>query len=55
MNITDDEILAVWNDMVRIYGDNLPDPVHCPIEFAYRLKLYNYEMFLNEFHKIPQG
>ena len=48
---TDKEIINVWNDLVRIYGDDLPDLEHCPNEFAYRLKLYYYERYLNEFNK----
>lgn len=55
MNITDEEIMVVWNDMVRIHGDSLPDPIHCPNQFGYLLKLYYYERYLNEFHKNPQG
>lgn len=51
---TDEEIINVWNDLVRIYGDDLPDPEHCPNEFAYRLKLYYYERVLNEFNKTNQ-
>ena len=32
----------MYEDMVRIFGDKLPDLEHCPIEFAYYVKLYKY-------------
>ena len=49
--MTDDELLKIWNDLVRIYGDSLPDYDNCPGEFSYLLKLYMYERQLNEIHQ----
>ena len=40
--MTNDEIMNVWNEMVKIYGDKLPNPEQQPIQFAYFLKLYNF-------------
>lgn len=53
--MTDDELTNIWNDLVKSYGDKLPDPVHCPREFSHYVKLYNYERYLNEFRKTNQG
>lgn len=39
MNIDFDKI---WNDLVAMYGDKLPNPEQCPREFAHLLKLYMY-------------
>jgi hypothetical protein len=49
--MTDEELTSIWNDLVKSYGDTLPDPVHCPREFSHYVKLYNYERYLNEFRK----
>jgi hypothetical protein len=43
-----EELIAIWNDLVRIYGGSLPDYDNCPGEFSYLLKLYMYERQLNE-------
>lgn len=32
----------MYNDMVRIYGDRLPDIDHEPLRFAYYVRLYKY-------------
>jgi hypothetical protein len=29
-------------EFLEIYGDRLPNPEHCPIEFEYYVKLYKY-------------
>jgi hypothetical protein len=29
-------------EFLRIYGDRLPNPEHCPKEFEYYVKLYKY-------------
>lgn len=56
MNYTYEELVEIWNDMVRIHGDRLPDFDHCPKEFAYLLKLYMYDRKMkNEKHSNPQG
>lgn len=57
MNYTYEELVEIWNDMVRIHGDRLPDFDHCPKEFAYLLKLYMYDrkMKNEKFNSNPQG
>jgi hypothetical protein len=40
--MTSEEIEIIVNDLIEMYGDNLPDPEHCPTEFSYIVKLYNY-------------
>jgi hypothetical protein len=38
--MSDEEALAIYEDMKRIYGQNLPDPDHEPIRFRYYYTLY---------------
>ena len=38
--MSDEEALAIYEDMKRIYGQNLPDPDHEPIRFKYYYTLY---------------
>jgi hypothetical protein len=40
--MTDEEALAMYDNMVLEYGDKLPDPEHRPIEFKYLYKLYKW-------------
>jgi len=35
----DEDVLFHYRQMEELYGE-LPDPDHCPIEFAYLVKLY---------------
>lgn len=39
--MTDEQALAIYEDMKRIYG-NLPDPDHEPIRFKYYYTLYKH-------------
>ena len=38
--MSDQEVLAMYEDMKRIYGENLPNPDQEPIRFAYYVRLY---------------
>ena len=38
--MSDQEALAIYEDMKRIYGEKLPDPDHEPIRFQYYYRLY---------------
>lgn len=40
--MSDEEVLKMYDEMVKIYGDRLPDPERQPREFAYFVKLYKY-------------
>lgn len=40
--MTDEQIINTYNKMVELYGDKLPNPEHCPKEFAYYVKLFQY-------------
>lgn len=30
------------NEMIEMFGDKLPNPIHYPIQFAYYAKLYKF-------------
>ena len=38
--MSDEEALTIYEDMKRIYGENLPDLDHEPIRFKYYYMLY---------------
>jgi len=38
--MSDNELIEIYNEMVEIYGDQIPHPEHEPIRFAYYVKLY---------------
>ena len=38
--MTDDEVLKIYNEMVEEYGNKLPNPDHYPKVFQYYVKLY---------------
>lgn len=40
--MTNEEAERIYNEMVDMFGDNLPDPDHYPKTFAYFVKLYKY-------------
>jgi len=42
MVMNDDEVLEHYERMKEIFGDDLPDPEHEPIRFAYYVKIYKY-------------
>ncbi len=46
--MTDEQLEMIGNAMVEHYGDMLPDPDHCPKEFAHYAKLFMYNNNLKE-------
>jgi hypothetical protein len=44
--MTDEQALAIYEDMKRIYGEKLPDLGHEPIRFRYYYTLYKH------FHRV---
>ena len=34
---------TIGRELVEMFGDKLPNPIHEPVRFAYYIKLYNYE------------
>ena len=40
--MTDNEVLDIYNRMVERWGDALPNPDHCPKEFAHYVRLFTY-------------
>lgn len=38
--MTEQEVLRIYDEMVEMFGDKLPDPEHYPRTFAYFVKLY---------------
>lgn len=40
--MTDQEALKIYEEMVKLFGNNLPDPDQCPREFAYYVTLYKH-------------
>ena len=40
----------MYNEMVQIYGDALPNLVQQPKEFEYYVKLYKYRKYMEQQH-----
>ena len=40
--MTNEEIEAAYNEMVKMWGDKLPNPEQEPIRCAYYVKLFKY-------------
>lgn len=40
--MSDEEVLAKYEEMREHYGDLLPHPEHEPIRFAYYVRLFRY-------------
>lgn len=38
--MNEQQLTDIWNGMVAVYGDELPDPDHCPRQFKHYLKLF---------------
>ena len=38
----------IWDALVKKYGDELPDPEHCPKQFKYLVKLYLFQQSLQQ-------
>jgi len=36
----------IARELVKMFGDKLPNAIHEPVRFAYYIKLYNYEKAL---------
>lgn len=42
MKMSDEEIEKVYNEMVIMFGDNLPNPEHYPKGFAHYVNLWKF-------------
>ena len=42
MQMSEQELLELYDKMKERWGQELPDPVHEPIRFQYYMKLYYY-------------
>ena len=40
--MTDEEIMELFTEMQKMFGDDLPNPEQEPIQFAYYIKLYKF-------------
>jgi hypothetical protein len=40
--MSEQELLQHYERLVEMYGDQLPNPEHEPVRFAYFVKLYKY-------------
>lgn len=40
--MTDEQALEMYEALKTYFGDDLPDPEHEPIRFAYYVKVYKY-------------
>lgn len=40
--MSDEEVLAAYEEMVDIWGDKLPNPDHEPKRFAFYVRMYQY-------------
>jgi hypothetical protein len=40
--MTDEEVLAFYEELVAYFGDRLPNPEHEPRRFAHCIKMYRY-------------
>ena len=40
--MTNEEIIKMYEEMVKMWGDKLPNPEHEPIRFAYYVRMYKY-------------
>jgi len=40
--VSDAELQSIGERMVALYGDELPDPEQCPIQFAFYVKMFMY-------------
>ena len=38
--MTDEEVMELFTEMQKMFGDDLPNPEQEPIQFAYYIKLY---------------
>lgn len=40
--MTDEEVLKIYEEMLKIFGDDLPNPEQEPIRFAHFVKVYKH-------------
>lgn len=40
--MTDEEVLKIYEEMLEIFGDDLPNPEQEPIRFAHFVKVYKH-------------
>ena len=40
--MTDQQIEEAYNEMIKMWGDKLPNPEQEPIRFAYYVRMYKY-------------
>jgi hypothetical protein len=40
--MTEQEALKIYEEMLEMFGDKIPNPDHCPREFAYFVMLYKH-------------
>lgn len=42
--MNDEQVIKKYQELIDEFGDKLPNPEHCPKEFAYYVKLYTYHI-----------
>ena len=40
--MSEEEIVKMYNEMIELWGDKLPNHEHEPIRFAYYVKMFRY-------------
>lgn len=40
--MTDEEVQKIYDEMVEMWGDRLPNPEHEPIRFGYYVRMYKF-------------
>jgi len=40
--MSDEQAYEIYDQMKKVYGDKLPNPIHFPNSFEYYLKLFKY-------------
>jgi hypothetical protein len=41
--MTDEDYNQIREELIKMFGDRLPNPEHEPIQFHYYLKMYNFQ------------
>jgi hypothetical protein len=47
-----DDVMQKYKEMEEMFGESLPNPEHHPIQFAYYVKLYNYQKLLDNSNQV---
>ena len=50
--MSEEEIIKMYDDMVTMWGDKLPNHEHEPLRFAYYVRMYRYLKEHNDRTKI---